>query len=52
MELNKQQLDEIFTYLGDVPAKYANPLINFLQKINKEQEVVLGDKSETLVENP
>lgn len=49
--ITEQELKNILTYLGDLPAKYANPLISFFQtkelvkenikeesKVEKEEE--------------
>jgi hypothetical protein len=44
MELSKEQFENILAYLGELPAKHANPLINYLDKINKEQEVKSEEK--------
>lgn len=39
MEITKQEVEGLLTYLGDVPSKWANPIISFLQqKLKKEEE--------------
>ena len=35
--LNEQQVKELETYLLEVPAKYANPILGFLGKLAHEQ---------------
>lgn len=35
--LNEQQVKELETYLLEVPAKYANPILGFLGKLAQEQ---------------
>lgn len=47
ISLTEKEVQELLTYLGDVPAKFANPLIGFLQtkiKQTTEKDVVDGEK--------
>lgn len=37
IQLNEQQIKELETYLLEVPAKYANPILGFLGKLAQEQ---------------
>lgn len=37
LTLNKQQLQDLETYLLELPAKFANPILNFLATIKNEQ---------------
>lgn len=37
IQLTEAQLKELQAYLLEVPAKYANPILNFLDKLDKEQ---------------
>ena len=37
MQLNETQLKELEAYLLELPAKYANPIFQFLGTIAKEQ---------------
>ncbi len=35
--LDQKQLEEVKTYLGEVPLKYSLPLVQFLEKLMQEQ---------------
>ena len=37
IQLNQEQLQQLETYLLDVPFKYANPVLTFLGKLVQEQ---------------
>jgi hypothetical protein len=37
IQLNEQQLKDIETYLMEIPAKFANPILGYLANIVKEQ---------------
>ena len=39
MQLNETQLKELEAYLLELPAKYANPIFQFLGNIAKEQGI-------------
>jgi hypothetical protein len=39
MQLNENQLKELEAYLLELPAKFANPIFQFLGNIAKEQGV-------------
>jgi hypothetical protein len=39
MQINETQLKELQAYLLELPAKYANPIFEFLGNIAKEQGV-------------
>lgn len=36
--LNEQQIKDLEIYLGELPAKYANPIFKFLETIKQEQK--------------
>ena len=47
MEITKQEVEGLLTYLGEVPSKWANPIISFLQqKLKKEEETNKPEQSE------
>lgn len=37
INLNEQQIKELEAYLLEIPAKFANPILQFLGKIAQEQ---------------
>jgi hypothetical protein len=37
IQLNETQVKELETYLMEIPAKFANPILGFLGKIAQEQ---------------
>jgi hypothetical protein len=39
LQLNQDQIKELETYLLELPAKFANPIFQFLGKIAQEQGV-------------
>lgn len=38
MNITEQQLKDLEVYLLELPAKFANPILQFLAQIKKEQE--------------
>jgi hypothetical protein len=37
IQLSAEQIKELETYLMEIPAKFANPILGFLGKLNAEQ---------------
>ncbi len=37
IQINEQQIKELEAYLLEIPAKFANPILQFLGKIAQEQ---------------
>ncbi len=37
IQLNEQQIKELEAYLLEIPAKFANPILQFLGKLAQEQ---------------
>lgn len=46
LTLNEQQLKDLEVYLLEIPAKYCNPILNFLAKIKEENTI---DNQRTVV---
>lgn len=44
--LSEQQVKELEAYLLELPAKYANPIFQFLGNLSKEQAVQQEPKNE------
>ena len=43
INLNEQQIKELEAYLLEIPAKFANPILQFLGKIAQEQNAPKED---------
>lgn len=46
LQINETQLKELEAYLLELPAKYANPIFQFLGNLAKEQGVKAEAKTE------
>jgi hypothetical protein len=44
--INEQQIKELEAYLLEIPAKYANPILQFLGKIAQEQNPLVEEAKE------
>lgn len=47
LTLDQKQLEEVKTYLGEVPLKYSLPLVQFLEKLIQEQSSASEKDNET-----
>ena len=49
--LNEEQFNGLISHLGEQPAKFATPLINFLEQLkaeqNKEVETIKEEENDT-----